>query len=182
MRHQNGWTLSDLEIAKLDGAPPYGFDCGRDEQNEFLYERAWDDQQELLSTTYLFFVKGIAAAYATVFMDSLPLARRERGLRIRYRDVAALKLGQLGVHRWFHGQGLGSHVVAHTIGLALQLSQRVGCRYLTLDAHPEVVPWYEAQGFVHSLLRQEMRIEEARRHRRDTSDVNVSMRFDLRET
>jgi hypothetical protein len=34
---------------------------------------------------------------------------------------------------------------------------------------------------VHDLLRQEMRIEEARRHRRETSDVNVSMRFDLRE-
>lgn len=181
MYPSNGWVLDDVEVAKLDAPPPYGFDCGRAEQNEFLYHRAWDDQRELLSSTYLFYVKGICAAYATVFVDALPLSRKERGATIRYREVGALKLGQLGVHRWFHGQGLGRHAVAYALRLALNVSRRVGCRYLTLDAHPEVVPWYEGQGFERNRLRQQLRAEEAARHARDPGALAVSMRFDLRE-
>src|SRR3712207_1975334 len=75
--------VDHLDIRKLDGAPPYGFDCGREDQNHFLYEHAWNDQQQQLSITYLYFVDGVFAAYATVCMDALPLGRRERGLFIQ---------------------------------------------------------------------------------------------------
>ncbi|HEX8695555.1 MAG TPA: hypothetical protein VF746_24290 [Longimicrobium sp.] len=95
-------VFEDLEQQKLDGFPPFGFDCHRPEQNAFLYERAWPEQQDSLSTTYLFFRDGRLAAYATVLMDSLSLSRSERG-SIPYRYVSALKLGQMGVDSRFQG-------------------------------------------------------------------------------
>ena len=165
--------------AKLDENPVFGFDCGRSEQNDFFYQRAWSDQQDSLSTTYLYYVHGMVAAYATIVMDSLPVSRSERG-GIPYRHVSSLKLAQLGVNRPFQGVGIGQAVVSAVYAIARQVGERVACRYVTLDAQPDLVAWYEAQGFVRNRLRQQERIDDAIRHRRDPAVIPVSMRFDLR--
>lgn len=161
-------TLDELDIRKLDGPPPSGFDCGREMQNSFLYERAWEDQRERLSVTYLYFVNDIFAAFATVCMDSLELGTREKLFKIRYKHVSALKLAQLGVHRSFQGQGLGKLVVADMIAFAQEQARRVGCRYVSLDAQPDLAGWYEAQGFKRNKLMQR-------------SPHTVSMRYDIGE-
>ena len=122
------------------------------------------------------------AAYATVCMDALPLGRRERGLAVRYQDVAALKLAQLGVHLPFQGVGVGKLVVADVTALARDEATRVGCRYVTLDSQPDLVHWYEGQGFKRNRLRQDQRVLDAIRHHRDPERIAVSMRFDLRES
>src|SRR5215213_11732517 len=77
-------AVDGIVIQLLWGPPEAGFDCGRDDQNRFLYERAWPDQQAQLSVTYLYYLKGIIAAYASVCMDALPLGRGERGRAVRY--------------------------------------------------------------------------------------------------
>lgn len=168
-----------LRAYSLDGAPPPDFDCGRDEQNQHLHARAWEDQQRRLSTTYLLHRDGLVAGYATVCMDSLPLARRERGPTIRYQHVSALKLAQLGVDRRFQGLGIGREAVGFVVRLAVRIADQVGCRYVTLDAQPDLVGWYTDQGFVPNRLRQEQRLADAILHRREPGQVPVSMRFDL---
>lgn len=169
----------ELEFRKLDGHPPLGFDCGRAEQNAFLYERAWVDQQESLSTTYLFLLEGVLTAYATVLMDSLPLSRSERGA-IPYRDVSALKLAQLGVSLDAQGRGIGTAVIGFATQLAEEVRERVACRYIALDAQPDLVKWYGRWGFVQNRLRQQERVEDALRYKRDPAGIPVSMRLDLR--
>jgi GNAT superfamily N-acetyltransferase len=166
--------------SKLDGPPPLGFDCGRSDQNEFLYDDAWRNQQDFVSTTYLFFVDGILAGYASVLTDLLPLGPDERG-SLRYSQISAVKLGQLGVDRRFQGLGIGRHLVGYIVDLTREVGERVACRYLTLDAQPDLVPWYESQGFVRNRVRQEERIANAVRHRRDPARIPVSMRFDMRD-
>jgi GNAT superfamily N-acetyltransferase len=171
--------LPEVTNRKLDGYPPLGFDCGRQQQNAFLYDRAWMDQTESLSTTYLFFVEDALAAYATLFMDSVPLSRGERG-PIPYRDVSALKLGQMGVDRRFQGRGVGAFALGFSVNLAHEVSNRVACRYVTLDAEPDLVEWYAIHGFTLNRLRQKERRETALRHQRDPERIPVSMRLDLR--
>lgn len=164
---------------KLDGEPPPGFDCHREPQNEFLYGSAWSDQRQRLTTTYLYRAASALAAYTAVCMDSFVLGTREKPDGLRYRNIAALKLAQLGVHHAFQGRGLGAVAVGDVIALALELSQRVGCRYVTLDAHPDVVGWYQELGFEINRVMQKQRIEAAAG--RNPDEVPVSMRFDLRE-
>jgi len=175
------FPLDELVVRAMDGSPDSGFDCGRADQTDFLYERAWEDHQAQLSVTYLYYFGGILAAYATVGMDALPLARSERDPAMRYRDVSAMKLAQLGVHRPFQGMGLGRVVVGDIVELARDEALRVGCRYLTLDAQPDLVGWYESMGFERNVLRQAQRIRDAIEHRRDPDTIAVSMRFDLRK-
>jgi hypothetical protein len=83
-----------IEMEKLEGPAPLSLDCGREEQNSDLHEHAWRDQTERLSTTYLFRVHGIAAAFATVCMDALPLSRRERDVAVRYHIILAYSPAQ----------------------------------------------------------------------------------------
>ena len=175
-----GIPLDDLTVHVLDGPPEWGFDCGRADQTEFLYERAWEDQQALLSVGHLpVLPQRDTGGIRYVCIDALPLSRRERG-EVRYQEVGALKLAQLGVHRSFQGRGLGRFLVADIIGRAHTVATRVGCRYVTLDSQPDMVSWYEELGFKRNQLRQDQRVQNAVVHGRDPEKIAVSMRFDLR--
>jgi GNAT superfamily N-acetyltransferase len=114
-------------------------------------------------------------------MDSLPLGRGERDATVRYGEVSAMKLAQLGVHLSFQGIGLGRTVVGDIVEFARDEAARVGCRYLTLDAQPDLVGWYESLGFQRNVLRQDQRIRDAVAHRRAPGTIAISMRFDLRK-
>jgi GNAT superfamily N-acetyltransferase len=111
-------------------------------------------------------------------MDSFVLGTREKPEILRYKNIAALKIAQLGVHHGFQGRGLGALAVGDVIGLALELSQRVGCRYVTLDAQPDLVEWYRELGFEVNKLMQKQRIATTTRN---PEEIPVSMRLDLRE-
>lgn len=123
----------------LDGHPPPGFDCGRDPQKRFFCEYAWTDQQERISATHLYFVGGMLAAYCTLSIDALELGSRERPKSIRFKRVGAAKLAQLGVDVHFQRSGLGRVVVADVTNVGRKAWETTGCRYVTVDAKPDLV-------------------------------------------
>lgn len=164
---------------KLDGPPPPDFDCEREAQNRFLLEQAWPDQGQRLSVTYLYRAGGSLAGFMAVCMDAVILGTREKPAAVHYKHIGALKLAQLGVDHAFHGQGLGTLIVFDAVNLALELSQQVGCRYVTVDAQPDLVGWYLDLGFEVNKAMQKQRIAAAAG--RDPATVPVSMYFDLRE-
>lgn len=110
-------------------------------------------------------------------MDSVPLARDERASGVRFGHAGALELARLGVHTSFQDRGLGSHAVF----FARELAEAAGCRYVTVDAKPDLASWYGRLGFRRNRLHQEERIKEAAAHRRDPEKIAVSMRYDLHE-
>lgn len=171
--------FEELTVRKLDGVPPPGFDCLRDAQNRFFYEGAWPEQRQRLTTTYVYYAGDAPAAYMAVCMDGVQLGTREKPRALHYRNIAALKLAQLGVDQAYQGQGIASSIIVQVIKLALDEAQRVGCRYVTLDAHPDLVGWYQSLGFEINKAMQKQRISAAAG--RDPSEIPVSMRFDLRE-
>lgn len=176
-----GPSTGEVNVRVLRGPPEAGFDCGREEQTRFFSQRAWTDQQAQLSVTHCYFLGGVLVAYATLCMDAIPLGKKERESDVRYPSVGAVKLAQLGVAVPFQGVGIGKLVVASVIKLARLQGQQVGCRYVTLDAQPDLVSWYESQGFHRNDLRQTERILDALTHGREPERIAVSMRFDLRE-
>ncbi len=170
--------LPSLEGDRMEGPPPSGFDCAREAQNLFFYQQAWPDQEESISTTYLYYVQGIVAAYATVCMHAIVLGTREKPRSIRYKQIPAVHLAQMGVDRRFQGTGMGRRVVADVIRLARESSEFVGCRYLALDAVPDLLDWYAYWGFRINKMMQKQRLDAAA-GRVDPAELPVSMRFDL---
>ena len=174
------FPYEDFEIRLLDGAPPPRFDCGSEDLNRFFHERAWVDQMEGISVTYVYWLHGLLAGFATVVMAEVILSQRERGWRISFESLGALKLAQLGVDLSFHGRGVGLAIVNSIVQLARNLSVRVGCRYVVVDARHDVVAWYESKGFRHNRRMQRIRADRALQHGRDPSALAQSMRFDIR--
>jgi GNAT superfamily N-acetyltransferase len=131
--------------------------------------------------TYCYYLDEVLAAYAAVCMDAISLGKKERESDVRYSQVGAVKLAQLGVSVPFQHKGLGRRLLADVIGLARKVATEIGCRYVTLDAQPELERWYESLGFHRNHLRQTQRILDALTQGREPERIAVSMRFDLRE-
>ncbi|MBU6455581.1 MAG: GNAT family N-acetyltransferase [Cyanobacteria bacterium REEB67] len=143
------WTEDDLEIEKLSAAPSDDFECPRQEQTEYFVKHAWaDHQQQSISVTYVLRFKGQLVGYVTLTMDEIPLAKLERPEGVAFSRLPAVKLAQMGVHKDFNGNGFGPELVTFAVLTALELREKIGCRYVTLDANGDLVEWYKKQGFV----------------------------------
>jgi GNAT superfamily N-acetyltransferase len=172
-----GWSLEDLDFKRLEYNSPIDFDCERLEQNEFLNKYAADDQRISVSVTHILYFKEAPVGFITLIMDEIPLAKDERPQGSRFSRIPALKAAQLGIDKRFKRRGLGKILVAFAIRKAQQLSQEVGCRFVTLDAKPDLKGWYEQQGFIENKLDQKERQDRRSNHR----ELAISMRFDIKE-
>jgi hypothetical protein len=86
------------------------------------------------------------------------------------------------VNRTFQGRSLGGLIVAEVIRLAREIADRIGCRYVTVDARHDLMGWYERGfGFERNRLMQEHRVERAVRRGHDPEHLAISMRFDIRK-
>src|SRR5690349_2422450 len=107
-------TADELpDIFPLEGTPPLDFACDREEQNEFLHERAWPDQERMLSVTYLAHSKGIGVGFMTLAMDAIKLQSKEKPeTGIPYFRFPAVKIAKLGTDKRGEGRGVGKSLVA----------------------------------------------------------------------
>lgn len=184
------WGLEDIDLDKLEQRPRNDFDCQRPEQNEYFLKHATKDQQLSVSVTYLLLYRGEQVGFVTITMDEIPLKWKEEIPKgVRFSRLPAVKLAQMGVHKSFGGQGFGKFLVSSVIDKARNLSNEVGCRFVTLDSKTDLVGWYGEQGFKPNEKDNEERQREAEMREKERADkegreprqivLPVSMRFDL---
>jgi GNAT superfamily N-acetyltransferase len=116
------------------------FCCDKDDDlgcNDFIHkeEEAKLFQKERQGITYLFFIDGIMVGYATLAMSSLPAERMERRFRktISLSFYPSLLIGRLGVSNDWRRKGIGEYICNWCVGLAIDLSDKIGCRYVILE-------------------------------------------------
>ncbi len=141
--------MSELRIEKLvvshletmDSLETY-----KPELKKFLMEDALDNQMKKISATYLWFKKGSNefVGYITLLTDKLNLdsvlKTEMRKQLIRYKELPAIKIGRLCVDDKYQKMGIGSLMIKFAIFIASELNQRVGCRFMTLDAKRDSDP------------------------------------------
>ena len=64
-----------------------------------------------------------------------------------YMKYPSIKIARLAIDKRFERNGFGRFSVFAAIGLALSVSEIIGCRYLTVDSKPESVSFYKKLGF-----------------------------------
>ena len=160
---------------------PWDFQCTRDAQQGFFRDRAVNDQTQDISRSFLAYVDSTLVGYLTLAMDAIELKRKERpSSDIPYPRLPAVKLCQLAVHKDHERRGLGKKLVALAAGSALELKQRVGCRYLTVDAaEPWLVEWYAMQEFKVNKIDEAEKQTRAAKAGVDPATYTTSMRLDL---
>lgn len=154
-------TLKDFKFYKLgldtDIKP---FKCSDEDLNGFLVDDAKNYFKELLASTYIIADIHLqkTVAYFSLLNDSISFnadtMAKSTWNRInrkipngkRRGHYPALKIGRLAVGDDYAGQGLGSDILEF-IKYMIVDDKRYGCRFLTLDAYQNAVPFYEKCGF-----------------------------------
>lgn len=135
-------TVESIRIERIQAHHQVsGFHSYEKELVDFLVEDALDNQNKMISVTYLWFLKETneLIGYITLLNDRVNLESnlkeffRNKG--ILYKSLPALKIGRLAVDDRFLRRGIGTLMIA----FATKIAERIfvtysGCRFITLDA------------------------------------------------
>lgn len=137
-----------------------GFVCGRKEIDEFIHDEAWDFQNERLGVSYIFRYDSEIVGFVTLSMADLKKERMksEDRLLIGKENYPALQVSQLAVCEKRFKNRIGTFLCDFCLAKAYEFSEKVGCRFLVLNAKRDVIDFYEKYGFK-LLPKQEKRIE-----------------------
>lgn len=127
-----------------------GFSCGVPELDRFLGRYALLNQStHRIGVTYVAEESGVVLGYMTLAATSLRAARIDPASRDRLPryPLPALRLARLAVDRRVRGEGVGSALLSAALEIALDMSERVGCVGVVVDAKPAAVGYYTRFGF-----------------------------------
>lgn len=129
-----------------------GFDCGRQELNDWLRQVARQHQEKGLSRTFVATLdeapNSICGYYALTLAElenrNLPEAWRKK----MPRRIPGVKLGRLAVDKRFQGKGLGDLLLVDALTRAQRIYQEAGGIGLFVDAIDEqAAGYYKRFGF-----------------------------------
>jgi GNAT superfamily N-acetyltransferase len=128
-----------------------GFCCGQSDLDRFFEYYAGQNQFKLhLAVTYVAVLEGRVVGFATVASSSveratIPSARLRK--RLPSYPLPVLRLARLGVDLRARGVGIGTALLRHVLGLALDQRDRSGCVGVVVDVKEDAAAFYGRLGF-----------------------------------
>lgn len=152
----------DYEIRKLNKTESIQvFDCGDKDLNDFILNESIHYRNALLAVSYVFERKEAnqAVGYFSLTNDRISIAdfenktefnrfRKHRFINEkRLKSYPAAKICRLGVDISMKGQSIGTFLLDFIKSFFI-IDNKTGCRFLTVDAYADAVPFYLKNGFV----------------------------------
>lgn len=176
------------KISKISHLVPYSknykieeFDCGIPEYNNFLLNEAKQlgdlgvTQTQLLINNYT----GDIMGYFSLCNASIQLKDDEKIQHsmkdVPFNSIPCIKIGKLAVSKNYKEKvkGIGSYLIQLVLGIASELNESSGCRFIAVDADIEnnekVDEFYTKNGF---LINERLKKSKSK---------TISMRLDLFE-
>jgi predicted N-acetyltransferase YhbS len=128
-----------------------GFDCGDTALNEFLLRQAGQQQRRGFGKTYVALAGGEAAVigFVTVSAGQIATASLSSQSRLPRYPAPMLRIGRLAVDMRHQGKGIGQDLLAFSLRLAVEFSQRVGLYAVVVDAkNNKAKAFHEKLGFI----------------------------------
>ena len=145
--------LAELEVSRLkQGDDVSVFSSTDTERNDFLRVFALTYQDENVGVSFLARADSDLVGYFTISAGWIRVKKVEP--RDQVHDLEdmeyypALLIGQLAVDKRFEKQGIGSRLLQTIYGIAVQLQERIGVRFLLLSATPTSLSWWTERGFI----------------------------------
>ena len=130
------------------------FDCGNEQLNNWLVDRAWRNEGEGTSRTWVVTHNArVVAYYASSTAVIWRAQSTKRGARNQPDPLPAILLGRLGVDLRYQRQGLGQACLKHFMMKSIEVSQITGVRALLVHAKDqEIADFYLGYGFERSSI------------------------------
>jgi GNAT superfamily N-acetyltransferase len=126
------------------------FRSGNLDLDRFFVRYAGQNQfKHHIGTTYVAVLEERILGFATVSASHIETASLPRALRRRLPQypLPVLRLARLAVDASAQGRGIGEELLRAVFLLSRDLSERVGCIGVVVDAKPEAAGFYERYGF-----------------------------------
>lgn len=153
--------LADYKIRKLHPQDRVEhFDCGDEDLNDFIINDAPLYRKALLAMTYVLenIRSGHVVAYFSVANDRISIKdfptktefnrfRKHRFVNEkRLKSYPAIKICRLGIDKSVQGKQIGTFLLDF-IGTLFVTDNKSGCRFLTVDAYSQAIPFYLKNDF-----------------------------------
>ena len=134
------------------------FDCGDTDLNGFFIEDAINYQRQMIAKTYVLVEdSGKVIAYFSLLNDKISHTTIDKNLWRKVKgkfphdkhmgSYPAVKIGRLAVSLEYRGQQLGTGLISAVKQILVNDKSVSACRFLTVDAYKEALPFYEKNGF-----------------------------------
>ncbi|MCF0206295.1 MAG: GNAT family N-acetyltransferase [Bacteroidales bacterium] len=164
------------------------FDCGDEDLNEFCVKDSYFYQKELLAVTYYIENETETVLFFSLINDKLSAVELSKSFWRKVksslphekhrRDYPAVKIGRLAVSKKFQSSSehWGSQIIEFIKSWMIE-KNKTGCRFITVDAYKQAVPFYQKNDF-DFMGKEEKNRFEADKDNPD-SDGTYAMYFDL---
>ncbi len=138
------------------------FDCGDADLNDFITNEAPDYRKALLAITYVLTTEDApdnVVAFCSLANDRVSLSdfenstefnrfRKQQGFpqAKRMKSYPAVKICRLGVDLSMRGHAAGTKLL-NFVKTYFTMDNKTGCRFVTVDAYINAIPFYEKNGF-----------------------------------
>ena len=136
------------------------FDCGDDDLNDFIMTDAPLYYRVRLATSYVLedsengeVIGYFSLAHDRISLTDFPSNSAYNRFRKRFfaqgkmfKSYPALKICRLATDKSYRGEGIGAMLVNTIIG-SYRNNNKAGCRFITVDAYSDALPFYYKLGF-----------------------------------
>ncbi len=134
------------------------FDCGDPDLNVFFIDDAANYQEQMLARTYVLVDDDDKiVAYFSLLNDKISQTTTEKNLWRKVNgkfphdkhmgSYPAVKIGRLAVSLEYRGRQFGTWLISAVKQTLVNNESVSACRFLTVDAYKEALPFYEKNGF-----------------------------------
>ncbi len=131
-----------------------GFDCGNVELNQFLNQQAGQLARKNFSKTYVAVAEdGVTVlGFVSVSVGQVQTAQPSAQPKLPRYPAPIFRIGRLAVDQKSQGLGVGQHLMAFALRMALDFSQQVGLYAVVVGAkHAQASHFYQTLGFTPTL-------------------------------
>lgn len=164
MNQQNESVKPQWIVARLkESSVVKSFDCGDADLNDFILYESPLYCREKLSVTYVLkdaddFNNEHIVAFFSLSNDRISVSdfdsktkynkfSRRFNNRKRLKSYPAVKIGRFGVDVSYKGKKIGSYLLLFILRY-FTTDNKTGCRFITVDAYADAVPFYLTNGFI----------------------------------
>lgn len=126
------------------------FESGNEDLDRFFRKYAALNQYvHHLGVTYVVVDRARILGFATIAPASIQGNHfsSTKAKKLPQYPLPALRLARLAVQKEMHGKGVGASLLRFVFSLALEMSAKLGCVGVLVDAKPTAVTYYEGFGF-----------------------------------
>ena len=157
-------TMRLVSLNELTVLQP--FDCGDSDLNEFLTQDARFYEEQLLANTYILEDENEIVGYYSLLNDKISQTSLPKNLWRKLRkkiphdkhlgSYPAVKIGRFAISKNYRGIGIGTNLINGLMHMLVNKKGLSACRFLTVDAYRDAIPFYEKNDFIKMINEEEI--------------------------